>query len=178
MAFLRRWGTRRWYALAGVLTVPLLLAGPAGAQAGSAASTPRPSGGGRAIQAATGHVTAGRLIHAATSRKPFVPTAAQRAARAQAMHKILGLPKAPVGPHSTAADVSQLRGLQTTPGTAQAPGTFTSFKNSALPAQCGECAQSVVNEPDTANSGRYALQTSNWDIAYTTTFQNTPPTWL
>jgi hypothetical protein len=94
------------------------------------------------------------------------------------MKMLASLKKPPLGPHTTAADVATLRGPQTSLTQSQAPGDFTIFKDTTIPAQCSGCGQSTVNEPDTANSGRYIVQTSNWDIAYTTNGGASPPTWL
>jgi hypothetical protein len=135
--------------------------------------------------AKTGHVGPGRIVHVAASTKPFVPTAAEQAARARDMKLLASLPKAPVGPHTTQADVRPLRGPQTTlparrsPGAGRSPTSFTVFKTSKVAAECAtNCAQSAINEPDTANAGKDIVQTSNWDIAYTTNGGATTPTWL
>jgi hypothetical protein len=159
-----------------VAAVPLMLSGLYAAVPGSASST-LPAGV-RTAAARTGHIAAGTVIHAATSSKPFVPTAAQKAARARDTHLLNSLPKPPIGPHATAANVAPLRGPQTSLTTSNGPNTFTVFKDTTIPASCsGSCAQSSVNEPDTANSGKYIVQTSNWDIAYTTNGGASPPTW-
>jgi hypothetical protein len=175
MPELRRLAVRRWYVLAAAASVSLLAGGLLGAAPGSASSSSRSVA--HAAAAKTGHVAPGRLVHAATSSKPFVPTPAQRAARARDMKLLASLPKAPVGPHTTKASVKPLRGPQTSLTTAQAPGTFKIFKNSVIPAQCSGCGQSTVNEPDTANAGKIIEQTSNWDIAYTTNGGASSPTW-
>src|SRR5437763_2099013 len=168
--------SRRWFTLIAVAAVPLMLSGLYAAVPGNAAST-APAGV-QSAAARTGHVAAGAVIHAATSSKPFVPTAAQRAARARDMKLLNSLPKAPIGPHATAADVAPLRGPQTSPVKSNGPTSFTVFKDTTIPTSCsGSCAQSTVNEPDTANSGKYIVQTSNWDIAYTTNGGASPPTW-
>jgi len=166
----------RLLALISVTALPLLLSGLYAAVPGSATSTV-PAG----VQSAatrTGHVSAGTVVHAQTSSKPFVPTKAQRAARASDMKLLASLPKAPVGPHPGASSIARLRGPQTSPTTSNAPTSFTVFKDATIPAACsGSCAQSTVNEPDTANSGKYIVQTSNWDIAYSTNGGSSPPTW-
>jgi hypothetical protein len=165
----------RWFTLIAA-SVPLMLSGLYATVPGNASST-APAGV-RAAAARTGHVAAGTVVHAATSSKPFVPTAAEKAARARDMKLLDSLKKPPLGPHATAADVAPLRGPQASPARSNAPTTFTVFKDAPLPASCsGSCAQSTVNEPDTANSGKYILQTSNWDIAYTTNGGASPPTW-
>jgi hypothetical protein len=118
------------------------------------------------------------LVRAATSTKPFVPTAAQKAARARHMKLLASLPKPPLGQHTTAADVAKLRGPQTALTGSRLPTDFKIFKDSTIPAQCSGCGQSTINEPDTANSGKFIVQTSNWDIAYTTNGSANPVNWL
>jgi hypothetical protein len=155
----------------------MLVAGLLGATPGHALSA-APVGTHSAV-AKTGHVAAGRLVHAATSRTPFVPTKAQLAARQHDMKLLAALPKPPIGPHTTRANVAKLSGPQTSPTTAQGPTSFKIFKTSTIPAVCTtSCAQSSVNEPDTANAGKEVMQTSNWDIAYATNFGSSPVTWL
>ena len=61
----------------------------------------------------------------------------------------------------------------TAPGP-QAPTTFTVFENSLINSVCSGCAQSTVNEPEAANNGRYIVETSNWNIAYSTNGGKTP----
>src|SRR5258708_20772737 len=176
MSILRNWAVRRWYVLAAAVTASLLLGGRLGATPGHALSA-APAGTHFAV-AKAGHVAAGRLVHAATSRTPFVPTAAQRAARQRDMKKVAAIPRAPIGPHTTGANVGKLRGPQTSLTTAQAPNSFSVFKNSTMPAECTtSCGQATVNEPDTANAGKYVIQTSNWNIAYATNFGSSPVTW-
>ncbi len=176
MAVLRGWAVRRWYVLAAAVTASLLLAGLFGATPGHAFST-GPTGAHSAV-AKTGHVAAGRLVHAATSAKPFVPTAAQKAAREHAMKVLAALPKPPLGPHTTKVNVRPLRGPQTSLTTRQSPTSFTIFKDSVIPAQCSGCGQATVNEPDTANAGKVIVQTSNWNMAYSTNGGASSPTWL
>jgi hypothetical protein len=167
----------RWLALIAVAAVPMLLSGFYEAAPGSARSIAPP--GVQTASARTGHIAPGTLVHAASSRKPFVPTRAERAARARDMKLLDSLHKPPVGPHTTASSVAPLQGPQTSPAKNNAPTTFSVFKDSTIPASCsGSCAQATVNEPDTANSGRYIDQTSNWNIAYTTNGGASSPTWL
>jgi hypothetical protein len=175
MRTIRKWAARRWYALVALISVPALFAGLFfSAAPGNAAST-HPAVTGTGV-AKTGHVS-GHLVRAATSNRPFVPTAAQKAARAHAMKFLGGLPKPPVGRHTTAANVARLSGPQTSLTTRQATGSFQIFKNSTIPAQCSGCGQSTVNEPDTANAGKVIQQTSNWNMAYTTNGGAATPTW-
>src|SRR5215472_5253372 len=103
MSVLRGWAVRRWYVVAAAAMASLLVAGLFGAAPGHAFST-APAGTHFAVTK-TGHVGAGRLVHAATSSKPFVPTAAQKAARARDMKLLASLPKPPIGRHTTAANV-------------------------------------------------------------------------
>jgi hypothetical protein len=174
---LRRITGWRLYLFA-TLTVTLLLVAGFLAQApGHAANSPA---GAQGVASSTGHAAAGHVVRAAVSRTPFVPTKAQQATRAAATRRLDSLPPAPIGPHTTKADVKTLQGPQTTLTTPQAgPTAFTVFKTAPVPASCSSsCAQSTVNEPDTANSGKYIVQTSNWDIAYTTDGGASSPTWL
>jgi hypothetical protein len=157
------------------MSVPALFAGLFFSAAPGNASNTRPAVSGSGV-AKTGQVS-GHLVRAATSTRPFVPTAAQKAARAHVMKVRAGLPKPPVGPHTTAASVARLRGPQTSLTTRQAPGDFKIFKNSTIPAQCSGCGQATVNEPDTANAGKVIQQTSNWNMAYTTNGGAGSPTW-
>ncbi|HEV3066794.1 MAG TPA: hypothetical protein VGY50_03050, partial [Streptosporangiaceae bacterium] len=155
---------------------PLMLSGLYAAVPGNASSTV--PAGVQSAAARTGHIAAGTVVHAATSSKPFVPTAAQKAARARDMKLLGSLKKPPIGPHTSAASVAPLKGPQTSPVKNKASTPFTVLKDSTIPTACsGSCAQSTVNEPDTANAGRYILQTSNWDIAYTTNGGSSPSTW-
>src|SRR5690349_16764482 len=123
MAIRPRWATGRWSALIAVAAIPLMLSGILIAAPGDAAST-APAGV-QSAPAKVGHVAAGTVVHAATSKTPFVPTAAQRAARARDMKMLASLKKAPIGPHTTAADVATLRGPQTSLTQSQAPGDFS-----------------------------------------------------
>jgi hypothetical protein len=173
---IRKFAARRWYVLTALASVPMLFAGLFFSAGPGNASSSHPAVTGSAVTK-TGHVTAGRLVRAATSTRPFVPTAAQKAARERAMKYLAGLPKPPIGRHTTAASVAPLRGPQTSLTTKQAPGDFKVFKNSTIPSKCSGCGQSAVNEPDTANAGKFIMQTSNWNIAYSTNGGATSPTW-
>ena len=103
--------SRRWFALIAVAAVPLMLSGLYSAAPGNAASAV--PAGVQSAAARTGHIAAGTLVHAATSSRPFVPTAAQRAARARDMKLLGSLKKPPLGPqprHEQRAD--HVHGLQ------------------------------------------------------------------
>jgi hypothetical protein len=118
-----------------------------------------------------GQVAAGRQVQAATSATPFVPTHAQAVQHAKlvALHNSL---KAPASPsHTTKADVRGNPGPPTpaSTGLRASPTSFSVLKHSNITASCAtDCAQSTVNEPDTAAAGADIVQTSNWDIADST----------
>lgn len=183
MTFPRGWAAGRRFTLISAAAALLLLAGFFTLKPGSARGNASPASAAAGVKSSVakmGRTGPGRLVRAATSAKPFTPTARQRADRARAMKFLASLPAAPAGHHATAADVAPLRGPQTAPpGPGQAPTTFKVFKNVSVPATCtsGGCGQSSVNEPDTANSGKYIIQTSNWSMAYTSNGGANPPTW-
>jgi len=169
MASFRKWAARRWYALLALGSVPLVISGLflASSAPGNASLAPGAVSSTHYALAKTGHVAAGRLVHAAVSNKPFAPTKAQLATRARDMKFLANLPKPPVGSHTTKANVAKLTGAQTAINTRAAPTDFKIFKDSAIPASCAtSCAQSTVNEPDTASSGKIIEQTSNWNMAF------------
>ena len=154
--------SRRWVTLIAVAAVPLMLSGLYAAVPGNASSTV-PAG----VQSAavhTGQVAPGTVVHAATSTKPFVPTAAQNAARARDMKLLGSLPKPPIGPHTTAANVAKLRGAQTSPVHRVGPGAFNIFKDSTIPAQCPAArsprSTSPTRPPPARTSCRPATGTS------------------
>lgn len=148
-----------------------------GASQGTGAQ-PRPGvpAGQVAVASHVGHVGPGRIVHAATSSKPFVPTHAQAVQHAKlvALHNSL---KAPLSPRrTTQASVRGNPGPPTGPAALVSPTAFDVLKKSNIPASCTtSCAQSTVNEPDTAAAGADILQTSNWDIADST---NGGSTWV
>ncbi len=78
-----------------------------------------------------------------------------------------------LGPHTTSTDVRGNGGPQTT--ASRAPNDFTFFKVGLVNSTCPGCGQSAINEPTVANSGRNVLETSNWNIAYST---NGAASWL
>ncbi len=177
VSVVHRWAIKkRWPVLVVIAAIPMVFFGLSGATTGSASGN-----GPISVQSATtkiGHVAAGRIVNAATSNKPFVPTNAQKAARGRAMNFLAGLRKAPIGPHTNAANVKPLAGPQTSLTSQQSPGSFKVYKDSRIPASCTtSCAQSSINEPDTANAGATIEQTSNWNIAYTTNGGASSPTW-
>ena len=119
------------------------------------------------VKSQQGHMAAGARLKARTAPQPF-----------KVQHRTLNLPAAPTGPRPAVSSVTGPSGPQTA-APAQAPGTLTFFKKTTPPGSCPtDCAQSAINEPSTAGTGKTLLQTSNWDIAYTVTGGNTNPTWL
>jgi hypothetical protein len=155
---------RRWQVLVVVLSGVAIV----GALLGTAsiASAPLPEGL-QSGTAKTGHVGPGKVVHPETSAKPFVPTKAQRQAQKQAMAGLAKHVAPSLGKHTTSADVTASGGPETNPTGAQAPGDFTVFKNSIVNSTCVGCGQSTINEPTVANNGKYIVETSNWNIAYT-----------
>jgi hypothetical protein len=135
-----------------------------------ASSSYVPPAGLHTVASLTGYSSAGRIVHAPLLSKPYVPNAAQRAEHAKLVALHQRLPAAPVGPHTTEASVTSYAG-PATPAPARrpdiSPTAFDVLKSSNIPASCPtDCAQSDVNEPDTAASGANIMQTSNWDVAY------------
>ncbi|HZZ61318.1 MAG TPA: hypothetical protein VFE63_09110 [Roseiarcus sp.] len=116
------------------------------------------------------------------SSASYVPTPAQIAAHEQLLALKSQHAAPPLGPHTTALQVAAPGGPQTDPTVKQAATDFTVFKNSLINSTCSGCAQSTVNEPSTANSGKNIIAISNWNIAYalnggagTITWQNQDP---
>jgi hypothetical protein len=125
-------------------------------------------------QAQAGSIGPGRIIEVPSSEFAYAPTAAEIAAREKVMAaKSMHLAPA-LGRHTTAADVSRPGGpaidasLQQASPAPEAPTDFTIFKKSKVNSICAGCAESVVNEPSAANSGGRVVETSNWNIAYST----------
>jgi hypothetical protein len=171
MAMLRKgW---RWQAVVVISGIALLAAimGPT-----SNASAPGPAGV-SAAKARTGRIAAGRMVHAQTSKRPFVPTKAQRQARTQAMAGLAEHIAPSLGAHTTAADVASSGGPQTGRLSPQAPGDFKVLKNSLINSTCSGCGQSSINEPSVTNNGRFVVETSNWNIAYTVHANQNPVPW-
>jgi hypothetical protein len=129
-------------------------------------------------KAQTGYMGPGRIVEAASSNVAYTPTAAQIAAHERQMEELeLKTPAPPLGPHTTAADVARAGGPPTEPSVQQSATSFTVFKNSLINSTCSGCAQSTVNEPSVANSGKTVIAISNWNIAYTTNGGASPITW-
>ncbi len=131
--------------------------------------------------AQTGSIGPGKVVEAESSDVSYAPTAAQIAAHEQLLAAKSKHLAPPLGPHTTAADVAPIGGRPTEMFSGQeappAPDDFTVFKKSLINSICPECAQSTVNEPSAANSGKTVVETSNWNIAYTTTGGNSTITW-
>jgi hypothetical protein len=135
---------------------------------------------GNKVQA--GSIGPGRVVEAPSSDVSYDPTAAQIAAHEQVM-AAKSMHLAPeLGPHTTAADVARPGGAPTDVSVQQvssnAATTFTVFKDSLINSVCSGCAQSTVNEPSVANSGKVIVETSNWNIAYALNGGAGKPTWL
>jgi hypothetical protein len=108
---------------------------------------------------------------------PYAATAAQVADHERVM-ALKSKHLAPsLGPHTTARDVGPAAGPATNLTVKQAPNDFIVFKKSLINSKCPQCAQSTVNEPSVANSGKTVIETSNWNIAYTLNGGATPITW-
>jgi hypothetical protein len=86
-----------------------------------------------------------------------------------------------LGPHATMANVTQVAGGPATDASLQvappAPTTFTIFKQKLINVVCPGCAQSTVNEPSAANSGKNVMETSNWNLAYALNGGAATPLW-
>ena len=149
------------------------------ASGSTGATTAAPTGPAASVaaQSQTGHIGAPVLVNAQSSSKPFVPTKAQLAARAQALAGLATHAAPSLGKHTSLADVKVSGGPQAGTGS-QAPTTLTTFANSLINSTCSGCGQSTVNEPEVANNGKYVVETSNWNIAYTTSGGNKTITWL
>ena len=128
-------------------------------------------------KAETGVMGPGKVVQADTSEVSYTPTEAEIAAHEKLMDAIEKHLPPPLGPHTTAADVAPFGGPQTD-GLAPAPNDFTILRQSLINSVCSGCAQSTVNEPSVANSGRFIVETSNWNIAYSQTGGAASITWL
>jgi hypothetical protein len=144
------------------------------ASAGQANALPE---GTRSAEAETGTIGPGKVIEAETSEVSHTPTAAEIAAHEKLMDAIEKHLPPPFGPHTTAADVAPFGGPQTD-ALAPAPNDFSIFRKSLINSVCSGCAQSTVNEPSVANNGRFIVETSNWNIAYSMTGGAASITWL
>jgi hypothetical protein len=118
-------------------------------------------------EAKTGNIGPGTVVEAESSDIAYTPTAAQIAAHEQVLAAKSKHLAPPLGPHTTAADVAPNGGPPTDALVQQAPTDFTVFQNTLINSTCSGCAQSNVNEPSVANSGKTVVETSNWNIAYT-----------
>jgi hypothetical protein len=176
-----RGAIRRWRFKVAVVTTTgaLVASGLALAGGGSGVATAKQPAGAVMQRPSSGHMAAGKMINAASTSSPSKLTAAQRASQKAGIKFLAGLPAAPTGAHTSAADVNaNAMGPETTlTGPRILPNDFQVFKNSTIPSKCAACGQSTVNEPATANAGKVIVQTSNWNIAYTLNGGANPPTW-
>lgn len=163
----------RWPALVLLLSlaVPATLSITA-----SNATQPGPEGAVRA-STQTARIGAASRVQVQASAKPFVPTAAQLADRERALAGKAKHVAPALGRHTTTADVNVSGGPETNATVAQAPGTFTVLKQGLVNSTCSGCGQSQINEPTVANSGRYVVETSNWNIAYSNNGGKAPIVW-
>ncbi len=128
-------------------------------------------------KAKTGSIGAGKVVQAESSDFSYTPTAAQIAAHEQLLAAKSKHLAPPLGPHTTAADVAPFGGPPTDNSVQLAPTDFTVFTQSLINSTCSGCAQSTVNEPSAANSGKFVLETSNWNIAYSNNAGKSPIVW-
>ena len=113
-------------------------------------------------KALVGSMGPGRVIEVPSSEFPYVPTAAEIAARERVMAaKAMNLAP-PLGPHTTAADVVRPLGTPTDVTGPQANNSLTIFKTSLI----SNSSESTVNEPSVANAGGKTVETSNWNLFY------------
>ena len=125
-----------------------------------------------------GSMGPGKFVNVPSSTDSYTPTAAQIAMHEQVMAaKSMHLAPA-IGPHANVAQVSLSGGppVDASPQVA-APTTFTIFKQKLINAVCPGCAQSTVNEPSVANSGKNVMETSNWNLAYALNGGAATPLW-
>jgi len=128
-------------------------------------------------EALTGSIGPAKPVQVESSDLSYTPTAAQIAAHERVLAAKSKHLAPPLGPHTTAADVAPAGGPPTDAFVQQAPNDFTVFKNSASISTCSGCGQSTVNESSVANSGRYLLETSNWNISYSLNGGAAPVVW-
>src|ERR1700688_1379945 len=113
-----------------------------------------------------GSLRPGKLIDVPVSEYTYAPTALQLAAHEQLLAAKARHVAPPIESHTTLLQVANKGGEPTFPMTPEANTTFTVFTESLINSTCSGCAQSTVNEPSVANSGKDVLETSNWNIAY------------
>ena len=118
-------------------------------------------------KAQTGSIGPGKRVEVPSTTYSSNPSAAQIAAH-EAVMAIKARHLAPrLGPHTTATALQVGGGGPQTNLAKQAPSDFTVFQSSLINSTCSGCAQSTVNEPSAANSGKVVIETSNWNIAFT-----------
>ena len=117
--------------------------------------------------AQTGSIGPGKVVELSSSNFSYNPSPAQIAAHALVLAAKSKHLAPPLGSHTTALQVAAPGGPPTSALVEQAATTFTVIKSSLINSTCSGCAQSTVNEPSAANSGKTVIAISNWNIAYT-----------
>jgi hypothetical protein len=154
--------SRRW---SPILVATTLIAGVSQSSMAQQAGVPE---GTKSEAALTGSIGPGKIIEAPSSENSYTPSPAQILAHERLMDAKARHLAPPLGPHTTALQTGRAGGPPVSSLVQQAPSTFTVFKGSLINSTCSGCGQSVVNEPSAANSGAFVVETSNWNIAYTT----------
>jgi hypothetical protein len=173
---MKRFSSRNFNGVAGLVLVGALLS--------ASAAMAAPPKGTQSAQAKTGSIAAGKIIEVPSSEIAYTPTPAQAEARERLLDYMEEKhPAPPFGPHTTVADVVRPGGPPTEVTNIRedlppAPNDFTVFKNSLVNSTCSGCAQSTVNEPSAANSGKTVFSISNWNIAYAVNGGTTKIKWL
>jgi hypothetical protein len=146
------------------------------AQQAQTAGVPK---GAMSDKALAGSIGPGRVVEVPSSDVSYAPTPAQIEAHEQLLAAKSKHLAPSLGSHTTAADVARPSGPPTDASVQQvspeAATTFTVFKKRLINSICLGCAESTVNEPSAANSGKNIVETSNWNIAYSL---NEGATWL
>lgn len=121
--------------------------------------------GAQVIEGNSASIGAGELLSPSFSASPQAPTAAQIAASEAQMERAADAMAARTLPIASGPVAAPVAGTETRPDSrAQAPGTFTLFRNVAVNgAPAG--FKSNVNEPSISQSGKFAWLTHNWYAA-------------
>jgi hypothetical protein len=114
----------------------------------------------------TGAIGPGHRIEMALDAASFVPDADMIAAHERLMAAKANHLPPPLGPHATGVR-DGVDGGPPTIRNRPAPNDFSVFAASLITSICSGCAESSTNEPSVANSGKFVVETSNWNIAYT-----------
>jgi len=156
-----------WLLVAGVaatLAIPTTIVSTTADQTTTPSVAPS---GAVAGQASTARIGAPTRVRPAVSDTPYRPTKAQRVARTKAMAGLAKHVAPSMGTHTTAADVRGAGGPETV-ASSQATGSLTQLRKTLINSTCVGCGQSTINEPSVANNGKFVVETSNWNIAYST----------